>query len=102
MQAAMLDGNVTPAYMRSALIELTGLAGSIADEQRKADQEYSFVLGQELHQHKTVAAARIVAETTSAFWRAREAKDIAEQVERMEMNCRHYLTSLNEEMRLAR
>ena len=102
IQAAMLEGNVTPTFVRDALMELTGLAGSVADAQRQADQEYALVLAQELSQHKSVAAARIIAETTSAFWRAREAKDVADQVERTEMNCRHYLVSLNQEMRLAR
>jgi len=98
----MRDGALTPLLARESLMELTGLVGNISDERRRTMHEYKLVLLGCLNAEKRANRARIVAETTPAYARAKEAEDTAELVKQMIVTCRAYLRSLDEEIRLAR
>jgi hypothetical protein len=84
------------------LVMLTALLGNVHDEQREADSAYRLVLLDCMRTEDKANRARIVAETTPAYHRAREAKDTGTLVVEMIRSCRAYLRSLDEEMRLAR
>lgn len=102
IQVEMRDGNLTPMKARENLVMLTGLVGNVADEQRKAEHDYKLVLLGCLETEKRANRARIIAETTPAYARAKTAKDTAELVKQMIVTCRSYLRSLDEEIRLSR
>lgn len=102
IQADLRDGALTPDMAREALVQLTALSGNVSDEQRAADHEYKLVLLGAMRTEEKANRARIVAETTPQYLRAREAKDTANLVIEMIRSCRAYLRSLDEEMRLAR
>lgn len=97
-----LRGDVTPELVRDAALELAALSSHIRDEVRHREQDYRQVFLNCKQSEKTAAAAKIVAETTPAYWRYREAQDVMEDALLMERTCRHVLQSLNEELRLAR
>jgi hypothetical protein len=102
IQKELRDGALTPDMARESLIHLTALMGNVSDEQREADHEYKLVLLGCMRTEDKANRARIVAETTPQYLRAREAKDTATLVTEMIRSCRAYLRSLDEEMRLAR
>jgi hypothetical protein len=102
IQKELRDGALTPDLARESLVELTALMGNVNDELRAADGEYKTVLLGCLRQHDKANRARIEAETTPQYQRAREAKDVQSLVIEMVRSCKAYLRSLDEEMRLAR
>lgn len=102
IQLGLRDGALSPDLTRESLVMLTALLGNVHDEQRAADHEYKLVLLGALQTHDKANRARIAAEVTPQFQRAREAKDTAELVVEMIRSCKAYLRSLDEEMRLAR
>jgi hypothetical protein len=102
IQKQLRDGALTPDMARESLVTLTALLGNVADEQREADHGYKLVLLDCMRTESKANRARIVAETTPAYIRARTAKDTATLVTEMIRSCRAYLRSLDEEMRLAR
>lgn len=102
IQSGLRDGALTPDMARESLVILTALLGNVHDEQRIADHEYKLVLLGCLQGDEAANRARIRAEVTPQFQRAREAKDTAELVVEMIRSCRAYLRSLDEEMRLQR
>lgn len=102
IQAGLRDGALTPDMTRESLVILTALLGNVHDEQRAADHEYKLVLLGCLQGDEAANRARIRAEVTPQFQRAREAKDTADLVVEMIRSCKAYLRSLDEEMRLAR
>jgi hypothetical protein len=102
IQKELRDGALTPDLTRESLVQLTALYGNCTDELRHADHEYKLVLLGCLQSHDKANRARIAAEVTPQFQRAREAKDTAELVVEMIRSCKAYLRSLDEEMRLSR
>lgn len=102
IQGELRDGALTPDLTRESLVQLTALLGNVADEQRAADAEFKLVLLDAMRTESKANRARIVAETSPQYNRAREAKDTATLVQEMIRSCRAYLRSLDEEMRLAR
>lgn len=102
IQKELRDGALSPDLARESLVMLTALLGNVHDEQRAADSAFKAVLLTCLNTHAKANRARIVAETSLEYDRAREAKDTAELVVEMIRSCRAYLRSLDEEMRLAR
>ena len=102
IQRDILAGAVTPEQSRQWLITLTALLGNVTDEQRLADHEYKLVLLGCLQSDEAANRARIRAEVTPQYQRAREAKDTADLVVEMIRSCKAYLRSLDEEMRLSR
>ncbi len=102
IQINLRDGALTPDLTRESLVMLTALLGNVNDERRSADAEYKLVLLGCMRSEDKANRARIVAETTPQYQRAREAKDTADLVVEMIRSCKAYLRSLDEEMRLAR
>jgi hypothetical protein len=102
VQKNLRDGALTPDMARESLVMLTALLGNVNDEQRAADSEYKRVLLECLERHAKANRARIEAECSPQYDRAKEAKDTAVLVTEMIRSCRAYLRSLDEEMRLAR
>jgi hypothetical protein len=102
IQKELRDGALSPDLARESLVALTALLGNVSDEQRAADGAYKLVLLDCMRTESKANRARIVAETTPAYHRAREAKDTATLVQEMVRSCRAYLRSLDEEMRLQR
>lgn len=102
IQRELRDGALTPDLTRESLVMLTALLGNVTDEQRAADHEYKLVLLGCLQTHDKANRARIAAEVTPQFQRAREAKDTRELVVEMVRSCKAYLRSLDEEMRLSK
>lgn len=102
IQKELRDGALTPDLTRESLVQLTALLGNVHDEQRTADHEYKVVLLKCLDSDEAANRARIRAEVTPEYQRAREAKDTAELVVEMIRSCKAYLRSLDQEMQLAR
>ena len=102
IQKDILAGAVTPEQSRQWLITLTALLGNVTDEQRLADHEYKLVLLGCLQGDEAANRARIRAEVTPQYQRAREAKDTADLVLEMIRSCKVFTRSLDEELRLAR
>lgn len=102
IQAELRDGALTPDLTRESLVTLTALLGNVADEQRAADHEFKLILMGCMQTEQKANRARIAAEVTPQYQRAREAKDTATLVQEMIRSCRAYLRSLDEEMRLSR
>lgn len=102
IQKDLRDGALTPNIARESLVELTALMGNVNDELRAADVRYKRVLLTLLKQHEKANRARIEAETTPEYLRARATKDLHSLVIEMVRSCRTYLRSLDEEMRLTR
>jgi hypothetical protein len=101
IQKSLRDGSVTPALARESLVQLTALYGNVLEEQRDADHEYKLVLLGCLQSDEAANRARIRAEVTPQFQRARAAKDMATLVIELIRSCKEYLSSLDEEMRLS-
>jgi hypothetical protein len=102
IQDRLRDEVLTPAMARDALVVLTALLGNVNDEQRDADHEYKLVLLGCMQSDEAANRARIRAEVTTQYRRAREAKDTVTLVVEMIRSCKSYLRSLDEEMRLSR
>lgn len=102
IQRGLRDGALTPDMARESLVTLTALLGNVADEQREADQQYKLVLLGCLQTESKANRARIAAEVTPQYMRAREAKDTYTLTQEMIRSCRAYLRSLDEELRLSR
>lgn len=102
IQKDLRDGALTPDMARESLVKLTALMGNVKDEQRAADALYKLVLLDAMRTESKANRARIVAETSPEYGRARTAKDTETLVIEMVRSCRAYLRSLDEEMRLSR
>lgn len=102
IQKNLRDGALTPDMARESLVTLTALLGNVNDEQREADHEYKLVLLGCLQGDEAANRARIRAEVTPQYQRAREAKDTKDLTIEMVRSCKSYLRSLDEEMRLSR
>lgn len=102
IQKNLRDGALTPDMARESLVQLTALLGNVNDEQRDADAAFKAVLLAAMRSESKANRARIVAETSPEYARAREAKDTEKLVTEMVRSCRAYLRSLDEEMRLSR
>jgi hypothetical protein len=102
IQKHLRDGALTPDMARESLVTLTALMGNVNDELREADHEYKLVLLGCLQGDEAANRARIRAEVTPQYQRAREAKDTQALVVEMIRSCKSYLRSLDEEMRLSR
>ena len=102
VQTELRDGALTPDLTRESLVVLTALMGNVLDEQRESDHAYKVVLLACLKTHEKANRARIEAEVTPEYQRAREARDTADLVQEMIRSCKAYLRSLDTEMQLAR
>jgi hypothetical protein len=102
IQRELRDGALTPDFTRESLVTLTALMGNVNDELRVADAAFKTVLLKCLEADEAANRARIRAEVSPEYLRAREAKDTRDLVVEMVRSCKAYLRSLDEEMRLAR
>lgn len=102
VQVQLRDGDLSPLVARESLVTLTALFGNVATEQREADGLYKAVLLKAYDTEATANRAKIRAETSPEYMRAREAKDTRDLVVEMIRSCKAYLRSLSEEMNLAR
>lgn len=102
LQTSMLAGNVTPELARQCLMQITGLLGYVLDESREADSEFNAVLVGFLDSDEAANRARIRAQASPQYARAREAKDCEKLVDEMIRSCKVYLKSLDTEIGMAR
>lgn len=94
--------DLTPDRASELLNKLTALLGNIADEVRGADLLYANVLLGCLSAEKAANRARVVAETTPAYQRKREARDCQELAKELIGALKYQLRLKTEEMRLTR
>lgn len=102
IQTQLRGGALTPDMVRESLVVLTALIGNVNDELREADHEYKLVLLGCLQGDEAANRARIRAEVTPQYQRARQAKDTRDLAIEMVRSCKAYMRSLDEELRLAR
>jgi hypothetical protein len=102
IQRDLRDGALSPDMARESLVTLTAILGNVNDEQRQADHDYKVVLLTCLEADEAANRARIRAEVSPEYQRAREAKDTKDLVVEMIRSCKAFLRSLDEEMRLSR
>lgn len=96
------DTDLQPDRAAELLTKLSALIGNISDEIRDADAEYAAVLLQHLDAEEKANRARIRAETSPAYQRKRQARDMKEVVLEM-IGSLKYLVKVNSDaMRLAR
>jgi hypothetical protein len=99
-QAEMLTGEMMPARQREWQAKLTALLGNVQQEIREADALYASVLLGVMANEEKANRARIVAETTPAFHRKREAHDMEKLVMEMLRTLRQNMRSISDEMRM--
>ena len=102
IQREVRDTDLSPARASELLMRLTALTGNCSAEIRERDMEFAAVYLQCLETEGKANRAKIVAETTPAYHKKREARDTKELVEQMIGSLKYYLRTLESEMRLAR
>ena len=102
IQTKLANEALTPDLARQSLMRLTSLLGLVNDELRRADHEYKLVLLGCMAGGEPANRARIRAEVSEQYQRAREAKDTSVLVTELVRSCKGYLRSLDEELRLAK
>lgn len=102
IQVLLGVGALTPDLARESLVRLTSLLGNVNTEVRKADHEYKLVLLGCMAGGEPANRARIRAEVSEQYQRAREASDTAKLVVEMIRSLKQYMRSLEEELRLTR
>lgn len=88
--------------VRESLIELTALYGNVLAETREREHAYKVVLLKAYQSEETANRAKLVAEVSDEYRAAREANDTGRLVLELIRSCKRYLSSLDEEMKLAR
>jgi hypothetical protein len=96
----MLKGDILPARQRELQTQLTALLGNVNEEIREADALYASVLLDIMTTEQKANRARIVAETTPAFHRKREARDTKELIVEMLRTLRQNMRSMSDELRM--
>ena len=99
IQSQLAEGALTPDLARESLVTLTALLGNVNDLVRKTDHEYKLVLLGCMKGQKAASRARIEAETSEQYQRAREATDTADLVLEMIRSLKKYMESLSNELR---
>lgn len=102
IQLELRRGALPPDTVRESLITLTSLLGNVNQECVDADVAYKTVLLAAFQSEETANRAKIRAEISPEYRRAREAQNCRELVLEMIRSCRAYIRSLDEEMRLAK
>lgn len=102
MQKEIRDTELQPSRAAELLTKLTALLGNCSDEIREADMAYNGVLLKHLEGEEAANRAKIRAQTTPEYARAREAKDTRELVIELVRSLKYFLKSAEEEMRLTR
>jgi regulator of sirC expression with transglutaminase-like and TPR domain len=102
MRRELRDEDVSPARSAEILQRLTALLGNVLGEIREADMAYAHVLLTHLDSEEAANRARIRAQTTPEYSRAREAKDTHAVVMEMIRSLKIVLKAQTEEMRMTR
>lgn len=102
MRREVRDKDLPPQRAAEITTKLTALLGNVLDEIRDAEMAFNRVLLTHLDAEKKANRARIVAQTTPEYARAKQAKDTQVVVLEMIRSLRQVLRTQTEEMRLTR
>lgn len=102
IQKNLRDGALTPDMARESLVQLTALYGNVIEEARESDIAFKKVLLAALQRAETANRAKIEAECSPEYARAREAKDYERFTLEQIRSLKKYMSSLDNEMNLAR
>lgn len=94
--------DLLPDRAAQMLMQLSALVGNVLDEIREADSEYAVTLLHFLDTEKKANRAKIRAEISPEFRRAREARDTHKLVEELTRSLKYYLKAKEEELRASR
>lgn len=97
---AIRSGDLTPGRASDLLAELTSLLATVLEEIREADMAYAHVLLKCLDGEEAANRAKIRAQTTPEFSRAREARDTQTVLVELIRSLKVILKAQTEEMRL--
>lgn len=101
-QREIRDGDLTPGRASDLLAQLTSVLSTVLEEIRSADMDYANVLLRMLDSEEAANRAKIRAQTTPEFARAREAKDTHTVLVELIRSLKVILKAQTEEMRLTR
>lgn len=101
-QVEIRKGDLTPSRASDMLAELTSLLSTVLEEIRDSEMFYNQVLLHYLDSDEAANRARIRAQTTPEFSRAREAKDTHTVLIELIRSLKMVLRAQTEEMRLTR
>lgn len=102
IQKDLRDGALTPDMARESLVQLTALYGNVIEEARESDIAYKKVLLASLQRGEAANRAKIEAECSPEYERARTAKDFERFTLESIRSLKKYMSSLETEMGLAR
>lgn len=101
-QTEIRQGDLTPSHASDLLAQLTSLLSTVLEEIREADMAYANVLLKHLESEEAANRAKIRAQTTPEYARAREAKDTQTAIVELIRSLKTILKAQTEEMRLTR
>lgn len=96
------DTDLQPDRAAELLTKLSALYGNVNDEIREADMDYNVVLLKHLEGEEAANRAKIRAQTTPEYMRAREAKDTLKVVDEMTRSLKYFLKAKEGEWRATR
>jgi hypothetical protein len=97
------DGVVTdPESVRQFLMAMTALGGIMSEETVRAEMTFNHVELAFLSEGGTAAKAKVRAKCSPEYEDYRMAKVLEEQISQLVISCRRFLTSIDEQMRLAK
>jgi hypothetical protein len=96
------DNELPPSRAAEILTKLTALMGNVLDEIRDAEMAFNVVLLGYLDSEKAANRAKLRAQTTPEYTRAKQAKDTHTVVVEMIRSLRQVLRTQGDEMRLSR
>lgn len=102
LRSLLASEAITPADMRTAMVNLTALWGALAADARAKEFTYRKVLATHMAGDGTAARARVTAEATEEWAAFRDATGLAKEVEQTIISCRGSLRSLESEIRHTR
>ena len=94
--------DLLPQRASELLMTATALIGNVNHEIREADAKFNLVLLDCLKAEEKANRARIVAETTPAYARRREARDTLTLLTELIRSLKVFIKAQGEEMRLSR
>lgn len=102
IQVEVRDCELLPDRASELLLRLTALYANVLDEVRGADMTYNVVLLGFLNGDEAANRARIRAQASPEYARAREAKDTERLTLELIRSLKKFMASKQEEMRLTR
>lgn len=94
--------DLLPERAAQLLMQLSALVGNVLDEIREADSEYAVTLLHFLDTEKKANRAKIRAEISPEFRRAREARDTQKLIEELTRSLKYFLKAKETEYQMAR